>query len=76
MENPAPPEKSYFANRKKGKKSEPKCPFENCTYRNIAMKIAYIGTNYCGFEAQLKAELPFIEDKLFEALQKTRFIKN
>ena len=58
---------------KKQKRSESN--FENCQWVNLAIKFAYIGINYNGFEAAKKAELPFIEDMLFKMLQKRKFIK-
>lgn len=49
--------------------------WENCEWVNLAIKFAYIGLNYNGFEASVKAQLPFIEDKIFHMLQKTKLIK-
>lgn len=42
--------------------------------RNIALKFAYLGKNYNGFEYQPTAELPTIEGELWKALTKAYLI--
>jgi tRNA pseudouridine38/39 synthase len=62
--------------RKKPRKA-PK-PFDPSKYttRHIALKFAYLGSNYNGFEyhANNSTPLPTIEEELWKALRKTRLI--
>ncbi|XP_072834988.2 tRNA pseudouridine(38/39) synthase [Pogona vitticeps] len=52
-------------------------PFDFSAYgrRHVALKIAYLGWGYQGFASQENTSNT-IEDKLFEALDKTRLIEN
>ncbi|KAJ7305073.1 hypothetical protein JRQ81_010885 [Phrynocephalus forsythii] len=52
-------------------------PFDFSAYgqRHVALKIAYLGWGYQGFASQENTSNT-IEDKLFEALSKTRLIEN
>lgn len=60
----------------KGKK-RPQRPFNFSAYaqRHVALKIAYLGWGYQGFASQENTHNT-IEEKLFEALGKTRLVVN
>ncbi|CEP09798.1 hypothetical protein [Parasitella parasitica] len=54
-------------------------PFDMSKYtkRKIALQVAYIGWNYCGFASQNKPEsLPTIEDMLFKALINCKLVED
>lgn len=44
------------------------------SYRYIALKLAYLGRNYGGFEYASSGTLPSIEEELFKALARARLI--
>ena len=73
-----PPQKKNLSRKERIelKKQQKANPFENCQWKNVAFKVAYIGVNYMGFEAQLSAGTSCIEDKLFVAQEKTAMIPN
>lgn len=56
----------------------PKDPFLNATFIRVAMKLAYNGRRYNGFETCVDKNQPnsvAVEDKLFEAMEKITMIK-
>ena len=67
--SPAPPKK---------KPRKPAKPFDSSKYstRYIALKFAYLGKNYNGFEYHTNntTPLPTVEEELWKALRKTRLI--
>ena len=68
---------SSVAPPKKKPRKEPK-PFDPSRYstRHIALKFAYLGGNYNGFEhhSNNKTPLPTIEEELWKALRKVKLI--
>lgn len=68
---------SFAGAKKKVPKKAPK-PFDPSRYstRLIALKFAYLGGNYNGFEHHTNntTPLPTVEEELFRALKKTRLI--
>lgn len=56
--------------RKEKKEADP----SKYSYRYIALKLAYLGRNYGGFEYSQSGTLPSIEEELFKALTKARLI--
>lgn len=56
-----------------------KRPFDMSKYtkRKIALRVAYIGWNYCGYASQHQPErIPTIEDQLFKALKSCRLVES
>ena len=58
--------------QKSGKKI--KDIFENCKWSKVALKIAYDGKKYMGFEKSNTGNGNSIEDHLFTAMQKVKVI--
>ncbi|KAH8677298.1 pseudouridine synthase [Xylariales sp. PMI_506] len=56
------------------KKTDKKIDPSKYATRLIALKLAYVGKNYGGFEFQLSATLPTIEEELWKALVKSCLI--
>ncbi|NXN99915.1 PUS3 synthase, partial [Rhinopomastus cyanomelas] len=58
----------------KGKKRQQRpFDFSACRHRHVALKVAYLGWGYQGFASQ-KNTSNTIEEKLFDALKKTRLV--
>jgi len=64
-EEQPPPKK-----RKEKKEADP----SKYSHRFVALKLAYLGRNYGGFEYSQSGVLPSIEEELFKALTKARLI--
>ncbi|KAI8081934.1 pseudouridine synthase [Gilbertella persicaria] len=65
--------------KNKKRKTTEKRPFDMSKYtqRKIALRVAYLGWNYCGYASQSRPEeIPTIEDMLFKALLKCRLIED
>ncbi|KAI8354564.1 pseudouridine synthase [Choanephora cucurbitarum] len=78
LNNEEIPEKEH-KNKKKRKTVTEKRPFDMSKYtkRKIALRIAYLGWNYCGYASQNRPEeIPTIEDMLFKALINCRLVEN
>ncbi|KAK3946095.1 pseudouridylate synthase [Diplogelasinospora grovesii] len=56
--------------KKKGRKLDP----TKYSTRQIALKLAYLGKNYNGFEFQVSTSMPTIEEELWKALVKSCLI--
>jgi tRNA pseudouridine38/39 synthase len=64
---------------KKRNRTNEKRPFDMSKYtkRKIALRVAYLGWNYCGYASQNRPlEIPTIEDQLFKALLACRLIED
>jgi tRNA U38,U39,U40 pseudouridine synthase TruA len=48
--------------------------FENCKWHKVALKIAYDGQNYSGFEKCPTAKGNAVEDHLFDAMRRIKII--
>ncbi|KAK1772385.1 pseudouridylate synthase [Phialemonium atrogriseum] len=75
--SPAPPADAIAdAAAPDGKKQKKKRKLDPSKYstRLIALKIAYLGKNYNGFEYQTSASVPTIEEELWKALTKSCLI--
>ncbi|KAK1073005.1 pseudouridine synthase deg1 [Friedmanniomyces endolithicus] len=75
---PPPPPKSPPERQKQHKRKKEPTPFDPSRHhtRPIALKFAYLGGNYNGFEhhANNPTPLPTVEEALWKALRKTRLI--
>lgn len=60
--------------KKKRKENKKEADPSAYSYRYIALKLAYLGRNYGGFEYSQSGTLPSIEEELFKALTKARLI--
>ena len=73
-----PPSRDASPTSFKKKPKKPAKPFDSSKYshRYVALKFAYLGKNYNGFEyhANNTTPLPTVEEELWKALQKTRLI--
>lgn len=58
----------------KKRKEKPKMDPTTKSFRFIALRLAYLGRNYGGFEYSASGVLPSIEEELFKALTKTCLI--
>lgn len=75
---PADGEKPQANGRAAGKRQKPKKEFDwsSASFAHFVLKIAYVGTNYHGLAVQEKDNVPTVEGCLFEALVKTRLIRD
>lgn len=70
---------SELKHKKKRQREQKSRPFDMSKYtkRKIALQVAYIGWNYCGYASQNKPEtIPTIEDMLFKALINCRLVED
>lgn len=67
MAAPTAQAQAQAAPSKKRKAADP----SNYSTRFIALKLAYLGSNYNGFEYQANGQLPTVEEELWKALVKT-----
>ncbi|KAG2199797.1 hypothetical protein INT46_003559 [Mucor plumbeus] len=70
---------SELKHKKKHQREQKSRPFDMSKYtkRKIALQVAYIGWNYCGYASQNKPEtIPTIEDMLFKALISCRLVED
>ena len=78
IKHPKPPSSNVSPGPPKKKPKKPSKPFDPTKYstRFIALKFAYLGKRYNGFEyhSNSKTPLPTIEEELWKALRKTRLI--
>ncbi|CAE7286553.1 PUS3 [Symbiodinium natans] len=61
---------------KKRKKGSREFDWTKATFGHYVLKLAYVGTNYHGLAWQEPSTCPTVEAALFEALQKTRLVKD